>query len=103
MGQELETGYSARRMYEYMSDSQISSLARQADRNGLHQELVNSPELSFDWHSQMIDKVMHHPILGGMLGLVNPLLATLAHRPNRMLDLAGTASGSPEPLASTRG
>ena len=84
MGQELETGYSARRMYEYLSDSQISSLARQADRNGLQQELINSPELSFDWHSQMIGKVMHHPILGGMLGLVNPFLATLAHRPNRM-------------------
>ncbi|MFB3097337.1 MAG: geranylgeranyl reductase family protein [Dehalococcoidia bacterium] len=103
LGQELETGYSARRMYEYMSDNQINSLARQADRNGLQQELINSPELSFDWHSQMIDKVMHHPMLGGMLGLVNPLLATLAHRPNRMLDLAGTASGSADPLVSTRG
>ncbi len=103
LGQELETGYSARRMYEYMSDGQISSLARQADRNGLHQELINSPELSFDWHSQMIDKVMHHPILGGMLGLVNPLLATLAHRPNRVLDLVSTGSGSSNPLASPRG
>ena len=102
LGHELETGYSARRMYEYLSDSQISSLARQADRNGLHQELINSPELSFDWHSQMIDKVMHHPILCGMLGLVNPLLATLAHRPNRLLDLAGTASVSSDPLVSTR-
>ena len=90
-------------MYEYLSDSQISSLARQADRNGLHQELINSPELSFDWHSQMIDKVMHHPILGGMLGLVNPFLATLAHRPNRLLDLVGTASVSSDPLISSRG
>ena len=103
LGQELETGYSARRMYEYLSDGQISSLARQADRDGLQQELMNSPELSFDWHSQMIDKVMHHPILGGMLGLVNPLLATLAHRPNRLLDLASTASGAADPLVSTRG
>ena len=106
LGQELETGYSARRMYEYLSDSQISSLARQADRNGLQQELINSPELSFDWHSQMIDKVMHHPILGGMLGLMNPFLATLAHRPNRLpnrlLDLASTPSVSSDPLVSTR-
>ena len=107
LGQELETGYSARRIYEYLSDSQISSLARQADRDGLQQELINSPELSFDWHSQMIGKVMHHPILGGMLGLVNPFLATLAHRPNRMpnrlLDRAGTTSSSADPLVSTRG
>ena len=90
-------------MYEYMSDSQISSLARRADRDGLHQELINSPELSFDWHGQMIDKVMHHPILGGMLGLVNPLLSTLAHRPNRLLELAGTANGSSDSLLSPRG
>ena len=107
LGPELETGYSARRMYEYLSDSQISSLARQADQNGLQQELINSPELSFDWHSQMIEKVVRHPILGGMLGLVNPFLATLAHRPNRLpdrfLDLGGTARGSEEPLVSTRG
>ena len=107
LGQELETGYSARRMYEYMSDSQISSLARQADRNGLHQELINSPELSFDWHSQMIDKVLHHPILGGMLRLVNPFLATLAHRPDRLpkrlLDQAGPLSGSSDPLVSSKG
>ena len=85
-----------------MSDGQISSLARQADRNGLQQELINSPELSFDWHSQMIDKVMRHPVLGGMLGLVNPFLATLGHRPNRLLDLAGTPGGSSDPLVSTR-
>ena len=103
LGQELETGYSARRMYEYLSDSQISSLARQADRNGLQQELINSPELSFDWHSQMIDKVMRHPILGGMLGLANPFLAALAHRPSRLLERVGTASGFSDPLVSTRG
>ena len=111
LGKELETGYSARRMYEYMSDGQISSLAHRADRDGLHQELINSPELSFDWHSQLIDKVMHHPVLGGMLGLVNPFLATLAHRPNRLperlperrLNLTGTASASADPLVSTRG
>ena len=107
LGQELETGYSDRRMYEYLSDSQISSLARRADRDGLHQELIDSPELAFDWHSQMIDKVMRHPVLGGMLGLVNPFLASLAHRPNllpnRLLDLAGTASASPDPAVSTRG
>ena len=103
LGQELETGYSARRMYEYLSDSQICSLARQAERNGLQQELMNSPELSFDWHSQMIEKVVHHPLLSGVLGLVNPLLATIAHRSNPLLDLAGTSRAAPDPLATTRG
>ena len=103
LGKELETGYAARRTYEYMSDSQINSLARRADRDGLHQEMINSAELSFDWHSQIIAKVMGHPVLGGMLGLVNPLLTTLAHRPNRLLDLAGTASGASDPVVSTRG
>lgn len=78
---ELEVGYSARRVFEYLGDSHISSLIHQASNNGFIAELADSPDVSFDWHSSMISKIMGHPTLGGMLRLVNPLLARMARSP----------------------
>ncbi|MDA1129325.1 MAG: NAD(P)/FAD-dependent oxidoreductase [Chloroflexi bacterium] len=78
---ELEVGYSARRAFEFLGDSQISSLVHQAGKNGLVAELANSPDVSFDWHSSMISKIMGHPTMGGVLRLVNPLLARMARSP----------------------
>lgn len=81
LSNELEVGYSARRAFEFLGDSQISSLIHQASKNGFVAELANSPDVSFDWHSSMIGKIMGHPTLGGVLRLVNPLLARLARTP----------------------
>ena len=78
---ELEVGYSARRVFEYLGDSHISSLIHQASNNGFIAELADSPDVSFDWHSSMISKIMGHPTLGGVLRLVNPLLARMARSP----------------------
>ena len=81
LSDELEVGYSARRVFEYLGDSHISSLIHQASRNGLIAELGDSPDVSFDWHSSMIRKIMDHPTLGRVLRLVNPLLARMAKTP----------------------
>lgn len=81
LSNELEVGYSARRAFEFLGDSQISSLFHQASKNGFVAELANSPDVSFDWHSSMIGKIMGHPTLGGVLRLVNPLLARIARAP----------------------
>ena len=75
---ELQVGYSARRLFEFLNDRQISSLVTQAGANGFHSDLVGSSDVSFDWHSKMIAKVMGNPALGGALRLINPLLARLA-------------------------
>ena len=82
LSKELEVGYSARRAFEYLGDSHISSLIHQASKNGFVAELANSPDVSFDWHSSMIGKIMGHPTLGGVLRLVNPLLARMARAPD---------------------
>ena len=79
--QELEVGYSARRLFESLNDRQIGTLLRNAGDSGLRGDLVNSPDLSFDWHSKIIGKVMGQPVLGGALRLINPILARLAHPP----------------------
>ncbi len=73
LSKELEVGYCARRLFEFLGDSHISSLIHQASKNGFVAELANSPEVSFDWHSSMIGKILGNPTLGGVLRLVNPL------------------------------
>ena len=81
LSKELEVGYSARRVFEYLGDGHISSLINQASNNGFVSELADCPDVSFDWHSSMIGKVMGHPTLGIVLRLANPLLARMAKSP----------------------
>ena len=81
LSKELEVGYSARRVFEYLGDGHISSLINQASNNGFVSELAGCPDVSFDWHSSMIGKVMGHPTLGTVLRLANPLLARMARSP----------------------
>ena len=90
LSHELETGYAARRMYEYLSDGQISSLARQAYKSGFVREILDSPEGSFDWHSGTIETFLTNPISKSILGLVNPLFATFAKRPSFEDELLST-------------
>ena len=78
----MEVGYSARRLYEFLTDQQICALVNRAGANGFNSELVDASDGTFDWHSKMIAKIMGNPGLGGALRLINPLLARLAHRPD---------------------
>ena len=78
LSQELEIGYSARRLFEVLKDCQIDFLMHTIANNGLYRELVDSAALSFDWHSGVIMKVLRNPILSKALTIINPLLATLA-------------------------
>ena len=93
LSQELETGYAARRMYEYLGDGQVSSLARQAYKSSFIREVLNSPKGSFDWHGQTIQTFLNNPISRGILGLVNPLLATFARTPGLEDDLVRPTAG----------
>jgi digeranylgeranylglycerophospholipid reductase len=92
LSNELEVGYSARRAFEFLGDSHINSLINQASTNGFGAELAASPDVSFDWHSSMIGKIMGHPTLGGVLKLVNPLLARMAKVPEPAEVFASEAS-----------
>ena len=98
LSNELEVGYSARRVFEYLGDSHISSLIHQAGSNGFVAELANSPDVSFDWHSSMIGKIMGHPTLGGVLRLVNPLLARMAKTPGPA-EVFSTEAALAEPVS----
>lgn len=101
LSHELETGYSARRFYEFLSDQQISSLIRQAGSNGVYEDLANSPDTSFDWHSQVIGKLMSHPAIYGVLHLLNPLLSKFAPNSDIPLGLTLTTSNGVTPVPQT--
>ena len=78
LARELEIGYSARRLFEVLTDCQIDSLVNTIASNGIYTELIDSQFLSFDWHSSAITKVTSHPLLFKALSFINPLLASLA-------------------------
>ncbi len=82
LAKEMEVGYSARRLYEYLTDQQIGSLVKKAGANGFTRDLVDASDGTFDWHGKMIAQIMGNPGLGGALRLINPLLARMAHHPN---------------------
>jgi len=100
LADELEAGYSARRLYEFLTDQQISLLVRQTGANGLHEELVSSWESSFDWHSQIIAKAVGHPALNSVLRLVNPLLAKFAPAPDVPMGFSMPLPGYGDPLTN---
>ena len=80
LSQELEVGYSARRLFELLKDGQIDFLMRSIASNGLYKELSELRSLSFDWHSGVIAKVMGHPLLSRTLTVVNPLLVAVQRK-----------------------
>ena len=103
LSRELEVGYSARRLFEFLSDQQIGSLFHQAANNGIHADLLSSVDTSFDWHSRLIGKVLGHPVLGGALRLINPLLARLAPPPEPGPALPPVNGSLPDPLVKLPG
>ena len=54
MGKELSRGYWARWAYTKLSDRQIEGIFDVVDSSGIAEDLSNSSNLSFDWHSGLI-------------------------------------------------
>ena len=80
LSSELEVGYSARRLFEILEDCQLDLLIHTVASNGTYKELIESQDLSFDWHSRLILKALDIPILRKAFAFINPLLAGFASR-----------------------
>ena len=52
LGRELRWGYVARRLYGLLGNRQIDYLFRLSQSRGIHQSLLDSADVSFDWHSR---------------------------------------------------
>ena len=59
-GEDAESPGLARRLYDGLSNDQIEYLFNITAANGIHQSLLQSPDLSFDWHGKAIIKGLHH-------------------------------------------
>ena len=101
LSNELEVGYSARRLFEALNDQQITSLVNQAGAKNIHNDLLNSGDLSFDWHSKLIGRIIGHPVLGSSLRLINPILARMAQTPDQISDQISDPSISFLPVAAS--
>lgn len=77
LGRELRIGYAARKLYETLGDRQIESLLNRFLSAEVGDELINSRDLSFDWHSGLILKAVRHRELGRLIGSFGPIVAPL--------------------------
>jgi len=56
LGRELRIGHRARQLYEMLANWQIDIIFSIIESTGVHESLLRSPELSFDWHGDAIIK-----------------------------------------------
>ena len=60
LGRELKIGYLARSLYNKLSDKRINSIFEIVRENNIHETLLNSSHVSFDWHGETILNAMKH-------------------------------------------
>jgi geranylgeranyl reductase family protein len=60
LARELRIGYLARRLYEKLSDGQIERIFDVIRSNNIHEELLESPGFSFDWHGDSFLGALGH-------------------------------------------
>ncbi|MBM2825854.1 MAG: NAD(P)/FAD-dependent oxidoreductase [Dehalococcoidales bacterium] len=63
LGQELKIGYLARRFYERLSDTQIEGIFDIVKSDGIADTLLKAEDLSFDWHGQVVLRLVGHRAL----------------------------------------
>jgi len=67
LDRQLQIGYLARRLYEQLSDSQIEHIFELFHSDNVHEELLQSPDFSFDWHGDSVLRALGHKTLGRLL------------------------------------
>ena len=63
LGRELKTGYCARRIFERLSDKQLDRIFEIIKANGIDEALLKARDLSFDWHSKAILRLLGHAVI----------------------------------------
>jgi len=68
LGRELMIGYRARKLFERLSDQQIERLFTVIENNRLAEALLEAKDVSFDWHSRAIMKLLGRAVVARVLG-----------------------------------
>ena len=79
-GNEIRTGYYARRLYEVLGDDQIERLLDRFLTPAIQEEFLSSPDFSFDWHSTTILKAVAHKELGSLFKSFGPVVLPFLSR-----------------------
>jgi flavin-dependent dehydrogenase len=67
LGRELEIDYYARKFYERLSDWQIDRLFDIIKAHDIDEALLKAKDLSFDWHSRAVLRLMGHGAISKVL------------------------------------
>jgi len=68
LSRELQIGYWARKTYERLDDRQIENIFDIIQANKIHEEILQSPDFSFDWHGDLILKALKNKPLARIFG-----------------------------------
>jgi len=58
--QELAIDYWAHRFYRRLTNRQIEHVFNVIESHGIHETILSSPDISFDWHGRVIFDAMKH-------------------------------------------
>ena len=68
LGQELRTGYWARRVFDHLGDRQIDRLLDTVESTGILDALLKADDLSFDWHGGAVSRVIGYEVFSKVIG-----------------------------------
>lgn len=70
LGRELRTGYWARKIYEKLNNRQIDRIFEVVRAGGIDEALLQAEDLSFDWHSRTILRLLKYQLVSRTLNVV---------------------------------
>lgn len=70
LGRELRIGYWARKLFERLSDKQLDRIFAIVKANAIDEALLKARDLSFDWHSQVILRLLGHTVVSKTIALI---------------------------------
>lgn len=70
LGRELKICYWAREFYEHLSDNQIDRVFDIIKSKGIDEALLKANDLSFDWHGEVILRLLGHRVLSKAIGVI---------------------------------
>jgi digeranylgeranylglycerophospholipid reductase len=70
--QELSIDYWAHRFYKGLSNRQIEHIFDVIERNGIHESILASPDITFDWHGKAVLDALKHRSLQRSLSRMYP-------------------------------
>ena len=83
LGDEMRMGYLARRLSESLSDRQVDWLLERLLSTSMKGHVVSAAELSFDWHSRVLGRVVGAQPVREVIGSLGPRVIPFLSRLTR--------------------